>query len=88
MRKLTHSETEIVKAVKDLEAGIPADAICRRLNIVRSTLYQWKKKYAGLDVSQLARLKELEAENARLKRMYADAELDNRILREVIEKNF
>ena len=87
MKKLTHSESEIVKSVNELEAGVSADEICRRLNVSRATLYQWKHKYAGLDISQLKRLKELEEENAKLKKMYADLALDNEILREVIEKN-
>ena len=86
MRKSAHSETEIVKAVQELEAGIPAEQICRRLNISKATLYQWRRKYAGLDVCQLHRLKELEEENAKLKQMYASLALDNELLREVIEK--
>ena len=87
MKKSIHSETEIIKSVKELEGGIPADEICRRLEVSRATIYQWKKKYGGMDVSQLRKLKELEDENSRLKHMYADLALDNHILREVIEKN-
>ena len=87
MEKLTHSESEIVKSVNELEAGVSADEICRRLNVSRATLYQWKRKYGGLEVSQLKKLKELEEENAKLKKMYANLALDNEILREVIEKN-
>ena len=70
MKKLTHSESEIVKSVNELEAGVSADEICRRLNVSRATLYQWKRKYG----------------NAKLKKMYANLALDNKILREVIEK--
>lgn len=86
MRKLTHSESEIVRSVNELEAGVSADEICRRLNVSRATLYQWKRKYGGLEISQLKKLKELEEENAKLKKMYANLALDNEILREVIEK--
>lgn len=86
MRKSIHSESEIVKSVRELESGVPADQICRRLNISVSTLYQWRKKYSGLDASQLKRLKELEEENSKLKKMYANLALENDILREVIEK--
>ena len=86
MKKLTHSESEIVKSVNELEAGVSADEICRRLNVSRATLYQWKRNYGGLEVSQLKKLKELEEENAKLKKMYANLALDNEILREVIEK--
>gem|GEM_PF-76664 len=87
MRKSIHSESEIVKSVRELESGVPADQICRRLNISVSTLYQLRKKYSGLDASQLKRLKELEEENSKLKKMYADQTLEIEILREVIEKN-
>ena len=86
MRKSIHSESEIVKSVRELESGVPAEQICRRLNISVSTLYQWRKKYSGLDASQLKRLKELEEENSKLKKMYANLALENDILREVIEK--
>ena len=64
-----------------------ADEICRRLNVSRATLYQWKRKYGGFEFLQLKKLKELEEENATLKKMYANLALDNEILREVIEKN-
>ena len=60
MKKLTHSESQIVKSVNELEAGVSADEIYRRLNVSRATLYQWKRKYGGLEVSQLKKLKELE----------------------------
>jgi putative transposase len=86
MKKLTHSETEIIKSVNELESGVSADLICRRLNVSRTTLYQWKRKYGGLDIKQLKRLKELEEENLKLKKMYANLALDNEILRDVIEK--
>ena len=87
MKKLTHSESGIVKSVNELESGVSADEICRRLNVSRATLYQWKRKYSGLEVSLLKRIKELEEENSKLKKMYANLALDNEILREVIEKN-
>ena len=86
MKKLTHSESEIVKSVNELEAGVSTDEISRRLNVSRATLYQRKRKYGGLEVSQLKKLKELEEENAKLKEMYANLALDNEILREVIKK--
>ena len=86
MKKLTHSETEIIRSVNELESGVSADLICRRLNVSRTTLYQWKRKYGGLDIKQLKRLKELEEENLKLKKMYANLALDNEILRDVIEK--
>ena len=86
MRKSIHSESEMVKAVKELESGVSVEVVAREHGILKATLYQWKSKYSGMDVSQVRRLKELEEENRKLKQMYADLALDNRILRDVIEK--
>lgn len=86
MEKSFHSESEMVKAVKELESGMSAEVVTRGHGVTRATLYNWKSKYSGMDVSQVKRLKELE-ENRKLKQMYADLALDNRILRDVIEKN-
>ncbi|MBO2525130.1 MAG: hypothetical protein CW341_05455 [Bacteroidetes bacterium] len=86
MKKSKHSGSEKVKAVKSLESGATAEVICRELGISRSTLYQWRSKYGGMEVSQVRRLRELEEENRKLKQMYADLALDNQILRDVIEK--
>ena len=86
MRKSRFTENEMVRAVKQFESGISADTISRELGISRMTLYKWKSKYSGMDVSQVRRLKELEEENRKLKHMYADLALDNQILKEVIEK--
>lgn len=71
---------------QELESGISAEVVARGHGVTRVTLYNWKSKYSGMDVSQVKRLKELE-ENRKLKQMYADLALDNRILRDVIEKN-
>ena len=87
MKKSIHSESEMVKAVKELESGISAEVVTRGHGVTRVTLYNWKSKYSGMDVNQVRRLKELEEENRKLKQMYADLALDNRILRDVIEKN-
>lgn len=86
MKKTKHSDSEKVRAVKLLEGGTMVEVICRELGISRSTLYQWRSKYAGMEVSQVKRLRELEEENRNLKQMYADLALDNRILRDIIEK--
>ena len=86
MKKSKHTESEMVKYVQQLESGITADVICREHGISRATLYNWKSKYSGMDVSQVRRLKELEEENRKLKQMYADLALDNKILKDVIEK--
>ena len=86
MKKSRHSETEMVNAVRQLENGVSGDLVAREHGISRTTLYKWKSKYSGMDVSQVKRLKELEEENRKLKQMYADLALDNQILRDVIEK--
>ncbi len=86
MKKVRHSETEMVKAVQSLEKGTSAEEVTRTYGISKGTLYNWKSKYSGMDVSQVKRLKELEDENRRLKKMYSDLALDNDIFREVIEK--
>lgn len=86
MKGKIHSESVMVKAVKEYENGIKAEEICRKLGIVPKTLYKWRTKYGGMELSQVKRLKELEEENRKLKQMYADLALDNQILRDVIEK--
>ena len=86
MKKSVHSESEMVKAVQELENGINAERVARNHGISKATLYNWKSKYSGMDVSQIRRLKDLEEENSKLKQMYADLALDNRILKDVIEK--
>ena len=86
MKRKIHSESEMVKAVREVESGIDAATVARNYGISRATLYNWKSKYSGMEVSQVKRLKELEAEKRKLKQMYADLALDNRILKEVIEK--
>ena len=86
MKRTRHSETEMVKAVRQLDSGVSAELVAREHGISRTTLYKWKSKYSGMDVSQVKRLKEFEEENRKLKQMYANLALDNPILRDVIEK--
>lgn len=86
MKKSKFTESQIIKAIKEQEAGKNTDLICRELSINKATLYNWRRKYGGLDVSHLKRLKELEEENRRLKHMYAELSLDHRILKDVVEK--
>lgn len=86
MKKSRHSENEMVKAIQKLESGIAVDLICREYGISKATLYNWRTKYSGMDISQVTRLKELEEENRKLKQMYAELALDNKILKDVIEK--
>ena len=86
MKKTRFSETQIVAALKRQEGGIPAKELCRELGISEATFYNWKSKYGGMEVSDVKRMKELEEENARLKRMYADLAMDNEILRDLFTK--
>lgn len=86
MRKSRFTETQIVAILKESEGGLPVADICRSHGISQATFYKWRSKYGGMDASLVKRLKELETENARLKRMYADSELDKQILRESLAK--
>lgn len=77
MKKSRFSESQIVSILKQADAGMPAKDVCRQVGISLATYYQWKSKYGGMDASDLKRVKELEAEHARLKRLYADLALEN-----------
>ena len=78
------SESQIVAILKEGEAGVPVAQILRQHGISQATYYNWKAKYGGTSVAELKRLKELEAENARLKRMYAELALENAAIRDVL----
>jgi len=86
MKKTRFTETQIVKALKELDGGRSADDLSREMDISKATLYRWKSKYGGMESSDIKRLKELEDENTRLKRMYAELSLDHTILKDVITK--
>ncbi len=88
MKMTRFSETRILRILNEHEAGRETKDLCRENGISRATFYNWKKKYGGMDASQLKRLKELTEENHRLKRMYADLSLDNELLKDVLEKMF
>lgn len=88
MKKSKISEAQNVAAIKEHEAGKSAADICRSLCVHQATFYNWKKKYPGMDNQELRRLKELEEENRRLKHMYAELALDNKILKDVLSKKF
>lgn len=88
MKKVRFTESQITKILKEYESGIDAQSLCREHGISRATLYNWRKKYGGMDASQLKRLKELEEENRKLKQMYADISLDNLMLKDLLGKKF
>jgi len=87
MKKTKHSEEKIIAAVKQLEAGRAAKELARELGVTDQTLYNWRSKYSGMDVSDAKRLKALEEENRRLKTMVADLSLDKEALQAVVRKN-
>jgi putative transposase len=86
MKKSTFTETQILKIVAEVESGRKINDICREHGISQQTFYNWRKKYSGMQPNQLKRLKDLEAELAQFKRMYADVSLQNQVLKDVIEK--
>ena len=86
MKKSRFTETQIVGILNEADAGVKVKDLCRKHGISDATYYNWKAKYGGMSASELKRTKELEAENAKLKRMYADLALENRAMKELIEK--
>jgi putative transposase len=88
MRKSKFSESKIAGILKELEAGLAVAELARKHGVSANTIYQWRAKFGGMSVSDMQRLRELEAENARLKKMYADLAMDNSVLKEVIAKKF
>ena len=88
MKKARISEERIVRVLKEYEGGREIKDICRELGVSSTTFYNWRKKYSGMESSQLKRLKELEAENQKLKQMYADVSLDVTMLKDVLSKKW
>ncbi len=87
MKKKRFTEEQIAFALRQADSGTPVEEVIRRLGVSEATFYRWKKKYAGLGVAEVRRLKQLEEENRRLKQMVADLSLDKRMLQDVISKN-
>ena len=86
MKKSRFSEEKIIAVLKQAEAGVKVSELVRKHGISEATYYNWKAKYGGLDVSQLRRLKELEGENARLRKMFAELSLAHHALQDAVEK--
>lgn len=86
MKKSRFTENQIIAILKEGEAGVQVKEICRKHGISDATYYNWKSKYGGMDASDLKRMKEMEQELSQLKRMFADMALENRALKDLIEK--
>jgi putative transposase len=86
MKRTRYSESQIVKILKEAEAGVPVADLIRQYGISKASFYKWRAKYGGMTVSELKRLKELEAENRRLKQMYANLSLEHEALKDILEK--
>ena len=88
MKKTRYTEEQIAFALKQAETGTRVEEVCRKMGISEATFYNWKKKFGGMGVTELCRLRQLEEENQRLKRLVADLSLDKEMLQEVIKKKF
>jgi putative transposase len=86
MNRNRFSEEQIIGILKEQAAGVPVADLCRRHGVSNASIYKWKAKYGGMDVSEAKRLKALEDENARLKRLLADSMLDNAALKDLLSK--
>jgi putative transposase len=86
MRKSRFTEVQILAILGEGEAGMPVADVCRKNGISTACYYQWKSKYAGMSANELKKVKELEAENARLKRMYAELALENAAIKDVLSR--
>ena len=87
MKKSAYTEQQIAFALKQADTGTRVDEVCRKMGISEATFYNWKKKYGGLGVSELKRLRQLEEENYKLKQIVADLTLDKQMLQDVLKKN-
>lgn len=88
MKTSKFSEQQIIAILKQGEAGVKVADLCRQAGISPATYYKWKAKYGGMEASEVKRMKELEAENRRLKQMYAELSLDHALLKDLLEKKF
>ena len=88
MKTSKFSDSQIMEALKRVESGLPVGDLCREIGISSATFYKWRSKYGGMDTAMISRMKELELENARLKKMYAEERLKAEILREAMAKKW
>ena len=88
MKRSRFTEEQIIAILKEQEAGVPVADLCRKHGVSNASIYKWKAKYGGMDVSEARRLKTLEDENARLKKLLADSMLDNAALKDLLGKKW
>ena len=88
MKRSRFTEEQIIGILKEQEAGVPVADLCRKHGVSNASIYKWKAKYGGMDVSEAKRLKALEDENARLQKLLADAMLDNSALKDLLGKKW
>ena len=88
MKKSRFTDSQIIAVLKQAEAGTPVPDLCREHGISSATFYKWRSKFGGMEVSMVARMKELEEENRRLKKMYAEAQLSADLLKEAMSKKW
>jgi len=86
MKRSRYNESQIIGILKEADSGVLVKDICRKYGISDATYYKWKSKYGGLEVSDVRRMRELEAENSKLKRMYAELSLENQGLKDLLSK--
>ena len=87
MKRSKFTESQIIFALRQAETGVKVQEVCRKMGISEATFYNWKKKYGGLGVTELRRLRQLEEENAKLKQIVADLSLDKQMLQDIIKKS-
>ena len=88
MKQSRYSDSQIISILKQAEAGTPVPELCREHGMSSASFYKWRAIYGGMDASLMSRMKELEAENARLKKMYADVQLQNDVIKEALAKKW
>lgn len=88
MKRSKFSDSQIIQILKQAESGTPVSVICREHGISSATFYKWRSKYGGMDVSMMSRVKELEEENRRLKKIYAEERLKYEIVQEALQKKW
>jgi len=86
MKRSKFTESQIVFALRQADSGVKVEEVCRKMGVSEATFYNWKKKYGGIGVNELRRLRQLEEENSKLKKLVADLSLDKQMLQDILQK--